>query len=307
MNFRQIEAFRAVMQCGSVTEACRLLGRSQPAVSRAVADLERSVGYRLFERINRRMVPTEQAVRLFDEVERAFTGLDRIREAAAEIGGRRRAHLRITAMPAISFSLIPEAIEDLVGLEPDLQIGFEVRSSAWVVESVGARQAEVGISGLPLEHPGLRVEITVDAPCVCVLPKGHPLARRERIRAEDLADEPFVSLGRGFRTRRLIDKAFAACGVQRRMQVETQVSQSLCALVARGLGVAVVEPFTPTGWPAPCFEIRPFQPEVRFAFGVVTAAGLPPSPQARRFIEVFDAVVCRHPAPGVNIRRRSEK
>ncbi|MDT8345986.1 MAG: LysR family transcriptional regulator, partial [Thermohalobaculum sp.] len=124
MNFRKLTAFRAVMVAGSVTEASAALGRSQPAVSRSIADLEADLGYRLFERINRRMVPTEEAVLLFKEVERAFQSLDYIAEAARAIGGRRRRHVHVAAMPAIAFSLLPIAAQRMTEAHPDTQMNL---------------------------------------------------------------------------------------------------------------------------------------------------------------------------------------
>ncbi|MHA1570497.1 MAG: LysR substrate-binding domain-containing protein, partial [Alphaproteobacteria bacterium] len=219
MNFRLLEAFRAVMVAGSVTEAGAILGRSQPAVSRTIAELERDLGYPLFDRINRRMVPTEEAMQLFDEVERAFTGLDKIREVAREIGGARRSVLRITSMPAIAASVLPMAAKAMNRHQPDINLSLEISRGA--VQSVLSRQSDVGIAGMPLDYPGLSVAFIASAPCVCVLHPGHPLTRRRRILPQDLAGERFISLGANYRTRQRIDQIFREAGVERRLPLES--------------------------------------------------------------------------------------
>lgn len=303
LNFRLLEAFRAVMVAGSVTEACVVLGRSQPAVSRSIAELEREVGYRLFERVNRRMVPTEEAIQLFEEVQRAFTGLDRIRAAAREIGGERRSLLRVTSMPATSVSILPIAVETMTRDHIDISLSIEVRSSGWVVESILGRQSDVGIAGMPLDHPGLRIAFIAAAPCVCILPQGHALSRRRRIQPSDLAGERFISLGANYRTRQRVDRIFGETGVDRRLQLESQLSEMVCFLVARGLGVAIVDPFTPWLRPELGLEIRPFDPEVIFEWGVFTQAGRPPSAPARHFIEVLEDVVRGTRSPRAKIRK----
>ena len=82
MELRQLEAFAAVMSTGSVTAAGRLLGRSQPAISRLLQELEAEIGYPLFARSGPRVTPTEQGFLLYDDVERALTSLQQIRGRA---------------------------------------------------------------------------------------------------------------------------------------------------------------------------------------------------------------------------------
>ncbi|MCL5776283.1 LysR family transcriptional regulator [Limibaculum sp. FT325] len=297
MNFRMLTAFRAVMVAGSVTEASAALGRSQPAVSRSIADLEAALGYRLFERVNRRMVPTEEAVLLFKEVERAFQSLDYIAEAARAIGGRRRRHVHVAAMPAISFSILPIAAQRMAEAHPEIRMTLEVRSSDWVVQSVLQRQCDVGIAGLPLNDPGLRVAFVATAAAVCVLPRGHRLAALDTVRPADLAGEPFISLGANYRTRQSVDRIFREAGVAREMRLETQLSEMACLLVERGLGVAVVDPFTPLLRPDLRLDVRPFLPEVPFQWGAVTQAGRHMPEPVAQFLDILrDAVTgCETP------------
>lgn len=303
MNFRMLEVFWAVMQTGSVTEASASLGRSQPAISRGLAELERAVGYRLFDRVNRRLVPTEEAVQLFEEVERAFTGLDRIREAARDIGGRRLNQVRVAAMPAIGFSLLPAVAERVETAAPGLAMTIEIRSSAWVIQSVLNRQSDVGIAGLPLDHPGLQLAFVVAAPCVCVLPSGHRLAAAERVEPADLAGERFVSLGSNYRTRQRTDRIFDDLGIHRQMRVESQLSEMVCLLVSRGLGAAVVDPFTPHLRSDLDVIVKAFSPEVPFEWGVFTQAGRHIAPPVTTFLQTIKTLAQDSPVPDVHVKQ----
>ncbi len=301
MNFRMLTAFRSVMAAGSVTGASAALGRSQPALSRSIADLEATLGYRLFDRVNRRMVPTEEAVLLFKEVERAFQSLEYIDQAARAIGERRRRYVHVAAMPAIAFSILPITSERMVGAHPDVQMTLEVRSSDWVLQSVLQRQCDVGIAGLPLDDPGLKVAFTATASAVCVLPRGHNLSALDVIRPADLSGEPFISLGPAYRTRQAVDRIFREAGVEREMRVETQLSEMACLLVERGLGVAIVDPFTPLLRPDLKLEVRPFLPDVPFQWGAVTQSGRHlPSPVAQ-FLEILKDSVAGCECPKVTI------
>ena len=101
-NDRQIEAFRAAVALGSVTEAASALSVTQPAVSRLLADLEAELGFALFERIGRGVRATRQGRLLYEEVERSYIGLQAVRKRAALIRRGRAGSLRIAVMPAFA-------------------------------------------------------------------------------------------------------------------------------------------------------------------------------------------------------------
>jgi len=107
INSRQVEAFRATMLTGSVTEAAALMTVTQPAVSRLLRDLQALLKMELFERRGTGLVPTAAAMALYTEVERSFVGLERITAAAEEIRGRRTGSLRATSALPRCRSRIP--------------------------------------------------------------------------------------------------------------------------------------------------------------------------------------------------------
>src|SRR5882672_7807293 len=97
INSRQVEAFRAMMLTGSVTEAAKLMAVTQPAVSRLLRDFQALLKMELFEKRGTGLVPMAAATALYMEVERSFVGLERITAAAEEIRSRRTGTLRIAA------------------------------------------------------------------------------------------------------------------------------------------------------------------------------------------------------------------
>src|SRR5882757_9704182 len=97
INSRQVEAFRAMMLTGSVTEAAKLMAVTQPAVSRLLRAFQALIKMELFERRGSGLVPTASATALYMEVERSFIGLERITAAAEEIRSRRTGLVRVAA------------------------------------------------------------------------------------------------------------------------------------------------------------------------------------------------------------------
>jgi DNA-binding transcriptional LysR family regulator len=293
LNSRQVEAFRAVVLAGGVGAAARLINITQPAVSRLIRDLQHHLGLRLFERHGTRLVPTNDALSLYAEVERSFIGLDRIAETAADLRTRRSAHLRIAAMPALSNGFLPRFVGGFLADRPKLNIVLSGMASHAVVSAVAQGQYDLGLAEVSIGHAAMETDRMPAAPYVAVMPQGHRLVAKAKIRPRDFAGEDFVSLGPNSVSRFRIDRLFNEHNIARVMRIETPLSEILCALVGSGIGVALCDPFTATEYAGRGIVQRPFEPRLTFEFGVVYAAHRPLSPVARAFVEEFRAHVAR--------------
>ena len=127
LTFRQIEVFQAVITAGSLSEAAQFLGVSQPAVSRLVADFEAQVGFLLFQKSGRTLQATPEAWLLLEEVRRAYSGLDRVREAATAIRDFRDGKLDLIATPAAVRQMAPELIKCFSDKYPKIAVSLEVQ------------------------------------------------------------------------------------------------------------------------------------------------------------------------------------
>ena len=85
LNLRQVEAFKSMIEYGTVDRAADMLHVSQPAMSKLIAHLEADTGLRLFDRMKRRLVPTAHAMRLYEEVGRIFAGVLQVESAVDAI------------------------------------------------------------------------------------------------------------------------------------------------------------------------------------------------------------------------------
>ena len=114
MNIRQLEAFRATMESGSITGAAELLHVSQPSVSRLIADLERSVGFPLFLRVGRGLSATVEARRFYNAVDSMFVGVNRLEELAQTIRNTADGVVSVGVIPSLSQTVLPEAVADIM-------------------------------------------------------------------------------------------------------------------------------------------------------------------------------------------------
>ncbi|MFD2854678.1 LysR family transcriptional regulator [Seohaeicola zhoushanensis] len=109
MNAKGLEAFRAFMEHGSITEAAAALHRTQPQISRLLQALEDEVGFALFARRNRRLLPTHEGREFYATVERALSGMDEVGNVARKIRNRQVQHVRILSAPHVINALLAES------------------------------------------------------------------------------------------------------------------------------------------------------------------------------------------------------
>ncbi|QKQ47050.1 MULTISPECIES: LysR family transcriptional regulator [Achromobacter] len=269
MELRQLEAFAAVMSTGSVTAAGRLLGRSQPAISRLLQELEAEIGYPLFARSGPRVTPTEQGFLLYDDVERALTSLQQIRGRAEEIARGQAQPLLMAATSALAAGLVPDALKRIETRIGAARVQLRSASPEQVVHAVLSGAAQLGATSLPLEHRGLTVHWIGQAPCVAALPEDDPVAQQAVVPVSALAGRRLITMANPFRLRRRLDAALAPNG-QMPGTLETNSSVNALAAVRAGLGVSVLEPITAYGAPMAGVAIRPIDLNIPFFFGVIT-------------------------------------
>src|ERR1700735_2810518 len=118
LNLRQIEAFKAVMEHGTVSAAAAMLHVSQPAMSKLIAHLEADAAMRLFDRVKGRLTPTEQGMRLYAEVDRIFSGVLQVENAVDAIHSQAQGRLAIGVLPALSGAFVQLAVTEFLKLHP---------------------------------------------------------------------------------------------------------------------------------------------------------------------------------------------
>ncbi len=293
MELHHLEAFSAVMSAGSITNAGRFIGRSQPAVTRMIQELEQEIGYALFDRKGPRVTPTQRAFLLYEEVERSLIGLDAIRASARAIGLDAHTPLRVAATPALAAALVPRALASLASLGPqDGWAGVQLRSASaeHVLQGLLARTVEVGIATLPLDHGTLDIHYIIGAPCVAVLHRDHALADLDILALKDIAAHPVVTVANRYRLRCRIDAAFAEADLTSLIALETNASLNAVMAAQAKLGVALVDPATAFGTRIADTVVRQIDADIPFLYGVVTLPGKPLPPHAIQLIEALSRV-----------------
>ncbi|TDW25010.1 DNA-binding transcriptional LysR family regulator [Rhizobium azibense] len=287
VTLRHIEVFHAVMITGSVTGAADMLKTSQPTVSRELARFEYLIHIKLFERIRGRLRPTAHALQLFEEVQRAYFGLDRIVRTATSLRRFEQGQLSIVCLPVFSQSLLPQTCRLVAERFPDVGISITPQESPLLEEWLSAQRYDFGLTEIGHAPQGTEATALVMLDEVCVLPDGHPLLRKTILSPGDFEGQPFVSLSATDSYRQQIDGIFRETGTTRRMIIETHSAASICAMVREGIGLAIVNPLTALDYAHNGVHIRPFSVSIPFSVNIVRPIHRPSS----RLVEIFESAL----------------
>ncbi len=195
MDIRLLEAFRAVIESGSVTHAANALGVTQPAVSAQIARLEGTLGFALFERVGNRLRPTAEAVAFRADVDQTLARIDDLARAAALLRSGDAGTLAIASHPMAGITLLPPVVSAFARKRPDVRIQLLTRNSDVVRGMFPSRLLDIGISELPVDPTGISVT-RYRMECVAILPNDHALAAQEVITPEMMSGLPFVGMSR---------------------------------------------------------------------------------------------------------------
>lgn len=138
MNLRDVDVFNAIMITRGAGAAAALLDTSQPAISRSLAKLEAELGFKLFDRIRGRLVPTREGELFHAEVKANLVGLDRLRLRAAQIKEVGTGTIRVASLSALGHGLVPCAIVAFSRKHPQVRISYQVRTSNVVRDLVAS-------------------------------------------------------------------------------------------------------------------------------------------------------------------------
>src|SRR5690606_19364967 len=153
LNLRQVEAFKAVIELGTVSRAADALFVSQPAVSKLLSKLEEDTGLNLFDRVRGKLAPTSHGMRLYEEIDRVFTGLRQLEQAVDSIRRDEQRQLTVGVMPALSGSFVRRVTMNFIKSHPNVHVSIQTRGSQFLADWLVTRQIDVALVGSRVENP----------------------------------------------------------------------------------------------------------------------------------------------------------
>ena len=259
---RQIEAFRAAMEFGSATAAGEVLHITQPAVSRLLADLEGSVGFQLFERRARGLVPTQDAHSLYEEVRRSFIGLDRIGQVATGIREKATGTVRVIALSKYADGFVASIMGQFIRDNPGIMVELESSGTAGVVEGISSQSYDVGIASATVSDKLIQAEPLFETNVMLAMGVRDPLAKQEVVRLRALDGRRMVVLPEDSEYGSVIWRALRKEKVNPIVVGEARTHASLCKMVESGAGITLVDRTTASDFSSDNIVFRATYPAV---------------------------------------------
>jgi len=303
LQHRQLEVFRAVVRSGSVTGASRILGISQPGVSKILTQTEELCGFCLFERLHGRLVPTQRALSLFDETERLFVGMEEIEHLMERLRAEEPRRAVIASIPVLAQELMPTVARRWLDVPGAERLALTTRDAGGVMAMAASRRAEIGLMGSTQRLPSLRSFLVARTRALIALPPGHPLAARATIRPADLHGQPFIGISRHEGQQTLIDRVLEDEGVRPLEVAECPLIAGAAGMALAGVGITFTDAFAARPFLGRGLILRDFAPAVTFEYRAIWSEGMSNPFDRTAFLrllgECAEAILSEPPPEGV--------
>jgi DNA-binding transcriptional LysR family regulator len=299
MRLRQIELFHAVLTTGSLTGAADLLNISQPAASKALQHAEQQLGFALFSRVRGRLQPTKEALLLRNRVENIAQELHDLQRLTANIARPDSSPLRVTCTPTVAQTMLPDAVTLLRKTFPDTTAELSTQHSAVMYESILLHEADLGLTLQDFGHPAVRREPLCHGQVMVIAPPGwwpeEDVA--EPLPLAALAGQPMIGIAIHDAFGSMLHSQLAHVAPAPQTAVWVQTYQLAYALVARGQGLALVDPFTASCDHGQTVQTRPLKLQLDVMLYAVYRMDNPLNPVQQRFLNIVRELAARMLGP----------
>lgn len=237
MEITSLQAFVEVADRGSFSAAADTLYLTQPAVSKRVAQLERELDARLFDRIGRKVSLTAAGRVLLPRARRLINDARELKRLVADLSGEVHGRLVMGTSHHIGLHRLPSPLKHYTERYPQVELDIRFMDSEAACRAVETGDLELAIVTLPPEPPeNLSMQTIWDDPLAFMVAIDHPLAGRDAIDLEELLEYPAVLPGSTTYTRAILERAVRDAGRGLRVGMATNYLETLHMLVATGLG-----------------------------------------------------------------------
>jgi len=298
MELHQLATFVAIAEEGSFTRAADRLHVVQSAVSASVRKLEAELGVTLFDRSTHHVALSDAGRVLLPEARATLAAAASAHEAIEQHRGGLRGTVTLGTMQGQAMRAIgvAEVLADFRRSHP----GVDVRvrhggGSAAMADAVRDGRLELAVVALPdAAPPGLVLRTLASEPIMLAVAPGHPLAGRRQVALAALREQAFVELPPGWGTRMLVDRAFAAAGIERTIAYEVNDTAAVLDFVAHGLAVTLM-PRSYSTAPADAIVFVPLRgPVPRFETSVIVPAERRVGAATRALVETIERIAAAH-------------
>jgi LysR family transcriptional regulator, benzoate and cis,cis-muconate-responsive activator of ben and cat genes len=242
MNLRALQCFVTLAEELNFSRAAERLHIAQPALSQQIRSLEDRLGTQLIDRTRRPLRLTEAGQYLLTEARQILGSLEQAALGTAEVGLGKRGWLSVGFTRSSMYSILPPALKAFHREFPQVELKLYEMLTDEQTDALRDLRIHVGIGRQPLAMAGYTSRVVLREPLVVVMALDHPLAKRKKVKIEELEDTPLILYPKHHNAqyKRSVLSQYRDAGVTPFVAHEAYEIQTAIALVAAGLGVTVV-------------------------------------------------------------------
>ena len=244
MQLSQLRAFYEVARSGSFSKGADKLCITQPALSRQIETLEKSVDISLFNRHSRGAYLTEAGRRLYEYVEQILKLADDAERTLKEIQGLHTGRLAIGACTTVGNYLLPTPLATFLKLYPGIDASLELGTSDDIVDRAMHRDFDLAFTAGQVNSPGLCIEHIQDDEILFLVYPDHPLSGITSFKPEMLANEVFILREQGSATRKALESILSKFQTKPARVITLGDTEAVKRAVMAGMGVTFLSEHT---------------------------------------------------------------
>ncbi len=238
MTIKHMKIFIKVFQTKNVTQAAKLLNMTQPAVTRAIKEIESYYGVLLFERINHRLCVTEAGKQFYSQalhIAEAFDVMEKGLKNWDELG-----ILRVGTTITIGNFILPDLMAEFQKKYPNLKIKATISNSEKLQQLLLDNNLDIALIEGEINYEYLETEVFAKDEMVLILPPNSEFRFKENLKLSDLKECNFLLRESGSAGRSFLDHIFALHDMNINPVLESVSTQAIIKAVSRGIGISIL-------------------------------------------------------------------
>jgi DNA-binding transcriptional LysR family regulator len=289
MQLKSLKLFCDIVGRRSFSRAAAENGISQSGASQVVNTLEEELGVKLLDRTRRPFVLTPEGEIYYDGcrkmVQQYFALEEQVKTLSAEVAGR----VSVASIYSIGLSHMNRFVQSFLKLHPKANVRVQYQHPDRVYELVETDQVDLGLVSFPKSTRAIKATLWREEPMVLVCAPQHPLASKEKIALTDLQDVEIVAFESDLEIRAEIDRALEAAGVEVKVAMEFDNTETIKRAVEINAGVSLLpEPTVDREIAAGALLAKPLMgTELKRPIGIIQRRGKELGQTAQRFMRLL--------------------
>ena len=287
MRYRHIEVFYSVFIHGSVTKAAHDLNVTQPSISKILSQSESDLGIKLFERLNKKMIPTQEAKILFPYAQKIHNNLSNFKKVSSNLVEKPQGDLNIAATHALGIDYLPEAISKFSALNSKATFETVTLHYEEIIKQVLELKVDVGIVYDPVLHDDLINQPIINGKFVVIAPQSF-FPNKSEVNIDDIKTQPFIKITDKVGPRGPLGSKLEEYLLKNSLNLNptfnTETYQVALALVSKGMGITITDKISAESSSHPNIKILELKPDLEFSLEIVYSKSNPLSLINKSFI-----------------------